>query len=491
MAVGFRGAGGASGGIGALTATWPGSQQENDFALMLHEVTSNQSPTAPSGWSQVSGSPITNATYTHKFLLYGKLVGVSESSVTIADTGDHQVAQILVFSGVDTTTPIEVTATSNPGPATALAGPGVTTTSDGAGVVCIFGLGRDADSTASVTGWANSNLASITEVADFLSSTGGGGGFAAAWGIKTTAGATGDTTATQAASAVYTAITLALKPAAGGGSPQTISVTNPSETDSSQSITSTFGALSVSVGYANDVSIAQTITPSIGLIVSLGHATESDSSQTITASTGINISLAHAVDTNYAQSIAATIGSLAVSVSHTSEANAAQEITGSSSLYVLISAATESDSAQTVTAVTSSGSSIDSAYEVDSSQAITTSFGALLLSIGSASEADSAQLITPSNGLSIAIVAAYETATVQAITPVTGGLIVTFNIASESDSSRAITVFIPSDAIYMTPACRTVSVDRDIRSVNIDMDFSRCIAVPFDSRTVLVGGCNA
>ena len=491
MAVGFRGAGGASGGIGALTLTWPGSQQEDDFALLLQEVQFGQSPSAPSGWTGVSGSPLTSAIHNHKFYLYGKLVGASESSVTVADTGDHQVAQILVFSGVDTSNPVEVTATSNPGQATALVGPGVTTTSDGAGVVFIFGLGRDADTSANVTSWTNANLESITEIADFLSSAGGGGGFAAAWGIKTTAGATGDTTATQAASAAYTAITLALKPAAGGGSPQTISVTNPSETDSSQSITSTFGALSVSVGYANDVSIAQTITPSIGLIVSLGHATESDSSQTITASTGINISLAHAVDTNYAQSIAATIGSLAVSVSHTSEANAAQVITASASLSVLISAATESDVAQTVTAVTSSGSSIDSAYEVDSSQAITASFGALLLSIGSASEIDSAQLIAPSNGLSISLGAAYETATVQAITPVTGGLIVTFNFASESDSSRAITVFIPSDAISMTPTCRTVSVERDLRSVNIDMDFSRCIAVPFDSRTVLVGGCNA
>ncbi len=216
MAVGFRGAGGASGGVGALTATWPGAQQEDDFALLLLEVQSSQSPTSPSGWTEVSGSPIANATYNHKFYLYHKLVGASESSVTVADTGDHQVAQILVFSGVDTTAPIETTATSNPGPATALVGPGVTTTSDGAGVVFIFGLGRDADSTAGVTDWANSNLASITEVADFLSSAGGGGGFAAAWGIKTTAGATGDTTATQAASAVYTAITVALKPAAGG-----------------------------------------------------------------------------------------------------------------------------------------------------------------------------------------------------------------------------------------------------------------------------------
>lgn len=279
MAVGFRGAGGASGGVGALTATWPGSQQEDDFALLLQEVEASQSPTAPSGWTGVSGSPLSNGVYSHRFHLYAKLVGASESSVTVADTGDHQVAQILVFSGVDTTTPIDVTATSNPGPATALVAPGVTTTSDGAGVVSIFGLGRDAASTASVTDWANSNLVSITEIADFLSSAGGGGGFAAAWGIKTTAGATGNTTATQAASAVYTAITVALRPAAGGGA------TNTDTAAGSGSIAVTgsdASALRSHLGIAASGSVTITGSNANGVYTPVGALTSAADSGSIT-----------------------------------------------------------------------------------------------------------------------------------------------------------------------------------------------------------------
>lgn len=490
MAVAFVSAGTAVAGTTSLTVAWPGSQSSGDIGLLLIE-TANAATVVASGWTELASSPVESAVSTHGLHVLYKIAAGSDADVSVSGLLNHAIARILVFSGVDGTSPINDTTQQAASTGTSITLPSVTTDASNCAIVHIAGTGRDTTSTAVFSDWANSNLASITEVADDTTGTAGGGGFGAAWGILASAGASGTGSCTQSVSVIWTAITVALKPAAGGGSPQTISVTNPSETDSSQSITSAFGALSVSVGYANESSVAQTLTPSIGLIVSIGHATESDSSQTITASTGINISLAHAVDTNFAQSIAATTGSLDVSVAHASENNAAQEITVSASLSVLISAATESDVAQTVTAVTSSGSSIDSAYEVDSSQAITASFGALLLSIGSASEIDSAQLITPSNGLSISLGAAYETATVQAISPVTGGLIVTFNVASEIDSSRAITVFIPSDAISMTPTCRTVSVERDLRSVNIDMDFSRCIAVPFDSRTVLVGGCNA
>lgn len=218
MAVAFVGAGSAVASADALSVSWPGSQSAGDIGLLLLE-TNETDTVSVSGWTELASSPQSNVPNVHKLSVFWKEAAGSDANVSIPDPGNHGIAQILVFSGVDTTAPVNVTVGTSPGVSrTSVTCTGVTTTADGCGVVHIVGTGRDANTTAHFDGWANANLASITEISDVTTGTASGGGFGAAWGIKTTAGATGDCTVTQAISSIYTAITVALEPAGGGAS---------------------------------------------------------------------------------------------------------------------------------------------------------------------------------------------------------------------------------------------------------------------------------
>lgn len=216
MAVDFVAAGPTVAGVANLTVEWPGTQSAGNLGILLLET--NQTDTVSvSGWTELASSPQENAGQNHKLSAFYKIAAGSDADVSITDPGNHGIAQILVFSGVDTSSPIDSTTGSSPNTnAASVTCPSVTTAADGCAVLHIAGTGRDINTTAQFDSWANANLVSITEVADELTGNAGGGGFGAAWGILTTAGASGTATATQAVSGVWTAITVALKPAGGG-----------------------------------------------------------------------------------------------------------------------------------------------------------------------------------------------------------------------------------------------------------------------------------
>jgi MSHA biogenesis protein MshQ len=69
----------------------------------------------------------------------------------------------------------------------------------------------DATSTAQFSGWANANLTSLTERTDDANKSNNGGSLGVATGIKATAGAYGNTTATHASSAVKGMMSIAIK----------------------------------------------------------------------------------------------------------------------------------------------------------------------------------------------------------------------------------------------------------------------------------------
>lgn len=215
MAVSFVGAGSAVNSADALSVPWPGSQASGDIGLLLLE-TNETDTVSVSGVTELASSPQYHVAQAHKLSVFWLEATGSDANISVPDPGNHGIAQILVFSGVDTTAPINVTVGTSPGVSSAsVTCAGVTTTEDECGVVHIVGTGRDATTTAQFDSWANANLVSITEIADVTTGTAGGGGFGAAWGIKTTAGATGDCTVTQAVSAIHTTITVALAPAGG------------------------------------------------------------------------------------------------------------------------------------------------------------------------------------------------------------------------------------------------------------------------------------
>lgn len=141
----------------------------------------------------------------------------TETTVTTSDSGDHQYISGFVARGAGgAEVQVDVGDGNNVAATTSGSFGGVTTTGNDR-LIAHF-VATDRDFTGSSWGTpTNANLANLTKRFDNGTATGSGGGVAIITGEKLVAGATGNTIATQAASAAYCWITLALKNAAGGG----------------------------------------------------------------------------------------------------------------------------------------------------------------------------------------------------------------------------------------------------------------------------------
>jgi hypothetical protein len=214
----YQAAGALVGGTGAQTVVWP-THQSGDVALLIVE-TANQAVTlsTPAGFVQVTNSPqgtgTAGGTAATRLTVYWKrATSAAEASPRVADSGNHQIAQIITFRGVIASgNPWDVTAgnvASSPSGSVTI--PGTTTTVANTLVVAIVSNRTDTD-TAQTSGWANSNLTSLTERVDSGSFAGNGGGFGVATGVKATVGAYGATTATLAISSTQGRMSIALKP---------------------------------------------------------------------------------------------------------------------------------------------------------------------------------------------------------------------------------------------------------------------------------------
>lgn len=220
MTIAFVAAGTAATGTTDLSVAWPGSQSAGDIGLLLVETIHGQT-IAPSGWTALSSSPVESPATAHALHVLYKIAAGSDSNASVSGFTNHAIGKIIVFSGVDNTSPINDTTNKAAAVATDITLPSVTTDTADCAIVHVAGSGRDTNSTAQFSGWTNANLASITEIVDELTSVGGGGGLGAAWGILSSAGSSGTGSVTQATTIIGTAITVALKPAAGGSASQT------------------------------------------------------------------------------------------------------------------------------------------------------------------------------------------------------------------------------------------------------------------------------
>lgn len=118
MAIGFRAAGAvcarAGNNTNTLTVTLPASTAQNDLMLMIASSTLGGAPTpsTPSGWTVIDTKSAWLSGSVTTVLMY-KVAGAAEGSASI-DTGATSSfldAVIVGFTGVDTTTPIDVTGT--------------------------------------------------------------------------------------------------------------------------------------------------------------------------------------------------------------------------------------------------------------------------------------------------------------------------------------------------------------------------------------------
>ena len=217
MAIQYVSEGVAAAGAGAITVSLPGTAAVGDLFLMLVE-TANQAVSAPSGWLEAPSSPqgvgTAAGTASTRISVFYCFVDGSQTNPTIADSGDHQVAKIICYRGVDPVNPFNASAGSTKATAsTTVTFPSVTTTVDGCRVLLIEAHALpDSNSTAIVSGHTNANLTDILEQLDQNTNAGNGGGFSLAGGTMEFAGATGTTSATLTTSAVGAHVTLALRP---------------------------------------------------------------------------------------------------------------------------------------------------------------------------------------------------------------------------------------------------------------------------------------
>lgn len=217
MAIQYISGGAAAAGAAALTVSLPTTRANDDLLLLLVE-TANQAVTTPTGWSIVAGTPqgvgTAAATTATRISLFYRFVDGSETNPSIADSGDHQIAQIICYRGVDPVNPFNASAGSVKSTASTTATfPGITTTKDN----CLVLLAEahalpDSNSTAIAGTRSGSNLTGLVERLDNNTNAGNGGGFSLADGLKATAGSVTGGTVALTTSTVGAHITLALQP---------------------------------------------------------------------------------------------------------------------------------------------------------------------------------------------------------------------------------------------------------------------------------------
>ncbi len=216
----YRSSGTFTKGAGAITPPYPTGMAANDICLLVAESENEAiSLSTANGFVEVTNSPQFAGTAAtnpgNRIAVYWKKTAGGDTAPTVADSGNHQTAQIHCFYNVTASgNPWDITAGGNDAGANDTTGviPGATTGTANTLVVLIQGDSRDANSTADCSAWTNADLAAITERADNAGNTSLGGGHCMATGEKASAGAYGNTTVTLAGTTYKGAMSIALKP---------------------------------------------------------------------------------------------------------------------------------------------------------------------------------------------------------------------------------------------------------------------------------------
>lgn len=218
MPAAVRAVGATDAGAANITVTYP-TRQNNDILLLFVETASTQpvvTVTAGAGggtWNLITQfSNAANSSDGSALNIYwSRWTTGQATSVTITDTGDHQIGGIVSISGCVTTgTPFEGLNTATAAAATPAIIPAVTTTRYGTLIVGAITSSRDANFTTEFSNYTNSNLTSITEQFDAGTNAGNGGGFGVFSGFWTGVGSTGTTSVTIANSTVTCAAAFAM-----------------------------------------------------------------------------------------------------------------------------------------------------------------------------------------------------------------------------------------------------------------------------------------
>ncbi len=174
--------------------------------------------TTANGWALLD--TVAAGTSTRNTIFYIKATSASMSAPVMDTNGaDHMGGRIMVIRGADATTPIDVYATNSKTSASTTATfPSVTTSGADRLIICIGTRDNDSASTAAWSSPTNANLTGLGEESESGTLQGNGGGMCWISGVKSTAGATGTTTA-SVVSSENANFTIAFQDTAGGPPP--------------------------------------------------------------------------------------------------------------------------------------------------------------------------------------------------------------------------------------------------------------------------------
>jgi len=201
---------------GATNATVSCRAVVNDF-LVLFVETANQSVTTPSGWTQFAngsqGTGTAGDSAATKLSAYYKISDGTDTSVSASVTGgDHVYALVLGLWNQSVSSPIDVTGGSvEASSSTSVSFPSVTTSSPNCFILNCTSYATDAVNNT-LSSISNTNLSDISYIGSGGTTIGNGGGVSVISGIKSTAGSTGNTTATLSSSSAQEKITIAIAP---------------------------------------------------------------------------------------------------------------------------------------------------------------------------------------------------------------------------------------------------------------------------------------
>jgi hypothetical protein len=215
----YVGRGAKDTGVGAVSPVLPSGIARHDLLLLVAE-SANEAMTISNAnggtWTQIDqgGTGAAGGTGATRIAVWWSLYNGTQGAPTIADPGNHCVAVVTAFRGVDRQSPIHVATavTVDTGPTT-YTFPAPTTNRANCLVVLAKADDWNNASSTRYTSWTNANLTGLTEAVDDGSAQGNGGGIGIAYGVKATGGAVGSTTVAQHANITVDAgIAIALTP---------------------------------------------------------------------------------------------------------------------------------------------------------------------------------------------------------------------------------------------------------------------------------------
>lgn len=233
MAVGIRGVGAAStAGANSTSVSPPTSSapQSGDVLIMVCEssdsTTAAGTPNTPSGWTKIfertEGDGATGVT---TLTVFAKIAGASESAVTVDGVLNHIHGQMIALmdTGVSNVATDIVVGTGTGAASGNMASvAGVSAAVDDM-ILLIGGTTRDAANTATWSAWAiASGVGTVTERMDSQTNTGTGGGFGMATALVTSAGTTGNGSATIAVSVQWNGVQIKVPKVSGTQTPKAI-----------------------------------------------------------------------------------------------------------------------------------------------------------------------------------------------------------------------------------------------------------------------------